>query len=165
MSVTMIAAMAHNRVIGKDNAMPWSLPAEMAHFRRSTIGKTVLMGRQTFESLGRPLKDRRNVILTRRVDYDAPEGCEIIHSVEEALSRYTDHGQEELVIIGGAQIYELFLPYADKLLITDVEADVDGDTHFPVFNLEDWTLMNNVLFHKDEKNAYKFEIRTYERNK
>ena len=80
----MIAAMARNQVIGIDNAMPWRLPAEMGHFRRSTIGRTVLMGRKTFESLGRPLKDRRNVILTRNADY-APDGCEIVHSLEEAL--------------------------------------------------------------------------------
>lgn len=162
MTITMIGAMARNRVIGADNAMPWHLPAEMGHFRRSTIGRTVLMGRKTFESLGRPLKDRRNVILTRNVDY-APDGCEIVHSLEEALARYTAAKEDELVIMGGAEIYKQFLPHADKLLLTEVDTVIEGDAYFPEFDLQDWTLINSEPFPKDEKNSYDFQIQTYVR--
>ncbi len=158
----MIAAMARNRVIGIDNAMPWHLPAEMGHFRRSTIGKTVLMGRKTFESLGRPLKDRRNVILTRNVDY-APDGCEIVHSLDEALTRYAASKDDELVIIGGAELYKQFLPHADKLLLTEVDADIDGDAYFPEFDPAEWLLVHYEPFPKDEKNSYSFQIQTYVR--
>ncbi|MFC5648462.1 dihydrofolate reductase [Paenibacillus solisilvae] len=164
MTVTMIGAMANNRVIGVDNAMPWHLPAEMGHFRRSTIGRTVLMGRKTFESLGRPLKDRRNVILTRNIDY-APAGCEIVHTVEEALNLYEAAAVEELVVMGGAEIYSLFLPYADKLLLTEVDANIDGDAYFPAFDSEEWSLVNSESFSKDEKNSYDFKIQTYERKR
>jgi len=152
--------MAKNRVIGIDNGMPWRLPAEMAHFRRSTLGKTVLMGRKTFESLGgKPLKDRRNVILTRNAGF-AAEGCETVDGIEEALQRYAS-GENELVVIGGAEVYKLFLPHAEKLLLTEVEAEVEGDAYFPPFDPEEWTLAATEAHAKDEKNAYDFYIRTY----
>ncbi|RAP78241.1 dihydrofolate reductase [Paenibacillus montanisoli] len=160
--ITMIAAMARNRVIGIDNGMPWHLPAEMAHFRRSTLGKTVVMGRKTFESLGRPLKNRRNVILTRSLDYN-PEGCEIVHSVEEALARYGSP-EEELIIMGGSEIYKQFMPYADKLLLTEVDAVVEGDAYFPEFRASEWTESHRDPYTKDEQNAYDFAIVTYIRD-
>ncbi|SEM85093.1 dihydrofolate reductase [Paenibacillus sp. OV219] len=166
MTITMIAAMAQGRVIGVDNGMPWHLPAEMAHFRRSTLGRTVIMGRKTFESFGsRPLPKRRNIILTRSHDF-APEGCEVVHSIEEALTKYSaDSGNnDELMVIGGTEIYKQFLPYADKLLLTEVEADVAGDAHFPEFSLGEWSVMSREPYAKDEKNAYDFEIVTYVRN-
>jgi dihydrofolate reductase len=159
----MIAAMAHNRAIGIDNRMPWRLPAEMAHFKRSTLGKTVLMGRKTFESLGaRPLKDRLNVVLTRSQSY-APEGCEVVNSLQEALERYAGSAHSELAVIGGAEVYKLFLPYADKLLLTEVEAEIEGDAFFPSFNENEWMLTESESYSKDEKNAYDFCIRTYVR--
>ncbi|NBD23454.1 type 3 dihydrofolate reductase [Paenibacillus glycinis] len=162
MSMTMIAAMARDRVIGIDNAMPWHLPAEMAHFRRSTTGKTVIMGRKTFESFGGPLKNRRNVVLTRSETY-APEGAETVHSVEDAIASLG--GEDELMIIGGAEIYEQFLPHADKLLLTEVEASVDGDTRFPDFDETEWRVENRDFHARDEKNAYDFTIVTYVRTK
>ncbi|REE80080.1 dihydrofolate reductase [Paenibacillus taihuensis] len=173
MTITMIAAMAHNRVIGIENGMPWHLPAEMAHFRRSTLGKTVVMGRKTFESFGsRPLPKRRNVILTRSEQF-APDGCEIVHSVEEAIAKFgqtsnADHASgesDELMIIGGTEIYNQFLTYADKLLLTEVDADVEGDAHFPYFEQDEWTVANREPYAKDEKNAYDFAIVTYVRKK
>ncbi|SDX78000.1 dihydrofolate reductase [Paenibacillus sp. CF384] len=163
MTIAMIAAMARNRVIGIDNGMPWRLPAEMAHFRRSTAGKTVVMGRKTFESLSGPLKNRRNVILTRSLDYK-PDGCEVAHSVEEVLTQYGSIDGQELVIMGGAEIYALFMPYADKLWLTEVEAEVAGDAHFPTFQMNEWTVQDREHFSKDEKNAYDFTIVTYVRN-
>jgi len=162
MPITMIAAMARNRVIGRDNAMPWRLPAESAHFRRSTVGRTVLMGRKTFQSLGKPLKDRLNVILTRSTDISY-EGCEVVHSVEEALARYNANPEEELIIMGGEEVYKLFLPYAAKLLLTEVEAVVQGDAYFPAFDKDEWELTGSEPFERDDKNAYDFCIRTYTR--
>ena len=154
----MIAAMARNRVIGIDNAMPWRCPAEMGHFRRSTIGRTVLWAVQTFESLGRPLKDKqRNVFSTRNVNY-APDGCEIVHSLEEAFTRYAASEDDELVIIGGAELYKQFLPHADKLLLTEVDAAIDGDAYFPEFDPAEWLLVNSEPFPRDEKNSYSFQI-------
>ncbi|MBW7454424.1 dihydrofolate reductase [Paenibacillus sepulcri] len=161
MSITMIAAMAHNRVIGIGNAMPWRLPAESAHFRRSTTGRTVLMGRKTFESLGsRPLKNRLNVILTRSSGF-SHDGCEVVHTAQEAMTRYNANSGEELVIMGGAEVYKLFLPYADKLLLTEVDAEVEGDAYFPAINEVEWELTGSEPFQRDEKNAYDFCIRTY----
>ncbi|AZN41948.1 type 3 dihydrofolate reductase [Paenibacillus albus] len=167
MTITMIAAMARGRVIGVNNGMPWHLPAEMAHFRRSTLGRTVIMGRKTFESFGaRPLPKRRNVILTRSQDF-APEGCEVVHSVEEAIAKYgadsVHSDSDELMIIGGTEIYKQFLPHADKLLLTEVHADVDGDAHFPDFAPSEWFAQSREPHAKDENNAYDFEIVTYVR--
>ncbi|QYR19025.1 dihydrofolate reductase [Paenibacillus sp. sptzw28] len=162
MTITMIAAMAHNRAIGVDNRMPWRLPAELAHFQRSTLGKTVLMGRKTFESLGKPLKNRLNVVLTRSSSC-VPEGCEVVNSVQEALERYAASSDTELVVIGGAEVYKQFLPYADKLLLTEVEAEIDGDAFFPSFNENEWMVTDSEAYSKDEKNAYNFYIRTYVR--
>lgn len=161
MPITLIAAMARNRAIGQDNKLLWRLPSEMAHFRRSTTGKTVLMGRKTFESLGRPLPNRLNVILTRDRSF-APEGCESVHSVDEALRKYSSE-EEELMVIGGAEIYSQFLPYADKLLLTEVEAEIAGDAFFPEVPESEWSIVGSEPHIADEKHGYNFCIRTYRR--
>lgn len=158
MSVTLIAAMDRNRTIGIGNKLPWRLPAEMAFFTKSTLGKTVLMGRKTFESLPKPLKDRRNVVLTRQNDFH-PEGCEVIHSMEEALERMKD---DELVVIGGADIYAQFLPYADKILLTEVDVEIEGgDAFFPAFSESEWKLVESESRDSDEKNKYSFTFQTF----
>lgn len=162
MSITLIAAMGRNRAIGIQNRLPWRLPAEMAYFKAMTTGKTVVMGRKTYESLGRPLPNRRNVVLTRDTAL-ALDGCEIIYSVNEALERY---GDQELMVIGGAEIYSLFLPHADTLLLTEVEVDVEGgDAFFPIFNAEEWSLSASEYMDRDDKNAYAFTFKTYSRIK
>jgi len=163
MSITLIAAMASNRMIGLDNKLPWHLPAEMAHFRRSTTGKTVIMGRKTFESLGGPLKNRRNVIITRNPDFEVPEGCERVTSIEEALQRYNSN-TEEVMIIGGAEIYAQFLPHASKLQLTEVFVELDGDAYFPAVAEEEWHVVHSEEHEQDEKHRYRFCIRTYERH-
>jgi len=147
MSITLIAAMASNRAIGQDNKLLWRLPSEMAHFRRSTTGKTVLMGRKTFESLGRPLPNRLNVILTRDRDFSS-EGCEIVHSVDEALQQYSND-EAELMVIGGAEIYRQFLPYAEKLLLTEVDARIDGDAFFPEVPEAEWSIADSEPYWAD----------------
>lgn len=161
MTVALIAAMDRNRVIGHGNAMPWHLPAEMAYFRRMTTGKTVLMGRKTFESLGsKPLPNRRNVILTKQLE-NAFNGCEVVHSVQEALSLGET---DELMVIGGGEVYELLLPYADKVLLTHVEAAIErGDTFFPELPSEQWRVADSEYRAADEKNAYAFTFVTYTR--
>ncbi|MFD0587071.1 dihydrofolate reductase [Paenibacillus sp. GCM10027627] len=160
MAIAMIAAMDRNRTIGIGNKMPWHLPAELAYFKANTTGKTVLMGRKTFQSLGKPLPNRKNVVLTRQRGLELA-GCEVIHTVEEALEQ---HGSEELMIIGGAEIYELFLPYADTILLTDVEVEVSGgDAFFPEMDAEEWKLTESEHRERDEKNPFAFTFQTYKR--
>lgn len=162
MTITLIAAMDRSRAIGVQNELPWRLPADMAYFKDMTIKKTVLMGRKTYESLGRPLPYRRNVVLTRKEDLRL-EGCEIIHNPQEAIERFSN---EELMVIGGSEIYSLFLPHADKLLLTDVETTVqEADAFFPAFNEEEWKLTASVFREKDDRNGYNMRFQTYVRIK
>ncbi|RJE90198.1 dihydrofolate reductase [Paenibacillus sp. 1011MAR3C5] len=160
MTITLIAAMDRNRAIGVRNELPWRLPEDMAYFRRMTTGKTVLMGRKTFESLGRPLPNRRNVVLTRQTDLHL-DGCEVIHRLEDAIRTF---GEEELMIIGGAEIYALALPHADRILLTEVEMEVDdADAYFPAFDERSWRLASSEFKGQDERNPYDFTFQTYER--
>ncbi|WP_042161819.1 dihydrofolate reductase [Paenibacillus gorillae] len=162
MSITMIAAMDRNRTIGFGNRLPWKLPAEMAYFKKMTTGKTVVMGRKTFESLrSKPLPNRRNIVLTRQ-EQASFEGCETVRSVQEAIDRF---GGEELMIIGGAEIYAQFLPVADKLLLTEVQTSVpEGDAYFPAFSLGEWTLVHQEPVASDDANAYPFTFQTFTRS-
>ncbi|GGF90038.1 dihydrofolate reductase [Paenibacillus abyssi] len=157
MSITMIAAMAKNRTIGTDNELPWRLPEDMAYFRRVTTGTTVIMGRKTLESFGKPLKNRRNVVLTRNPDY-RPEGCEIVHSIDQALGQFAS---ADVMVIGGEEIYRQFLPYADKILLTEIDAEFEGDAQFPEFSAEEWQLAESVKGIRDEKNPYDYYFQTY----
>ncbi|CAM4205122.1 dihydrofolate reductase [Paenibacillus alkaliterrae] len=160
MSITLIAAMDLNRTIGVGNKMPWRLPAEMAFFTKSTTGKTVLMGRKTFESLPKPLKDRRNVVLTRQQHFQ-PEGCEVVHSLKEAIELCR---ADELMVMGGGEIYEQFLPYADTILLTAVEVEIEGgDAFFPPFSESEWELVESDKRVSDERNAYAFTFQTFKR--
>lgn len=160
MSITLIAAMDRNRTIGIGNKMPWRLPAEMAFFTKMTTGKTVLMGRKTFESLRKPLKDRRNIVLTRQQEFH-PEGCEVAHTLEEALELCRE---DELMVMGGADIYEQLLPYADTLLLTDVDVEIEGgDAFFPLFSDSEWKLVESERREQDESNRYAFTFQTFKR--
>lgn len=153
--------MARNRVIGADNDLPWKLPDDMAFFKRNTLGKTILIGRKTLESFNGPLKNRTNVVLTRQDGY-RPDGCEIVHSVEEAIARFGDGG---LMVAGGAEVYRQLLPYADTLLLTEVETEVSGDAAFPVFDEAEWRLVASDYHPADERHAYAFRFNTYERKR
>jgi len=162
MSVALIWAMASNRVIGLNNDIPWrgSLPADMAFFRRTTTGHTVLMGRKTFESIGsKPLPNRRNVVMTRN-PAALHEEVEAVSSIEEALERF---GKEPLFVMGGSDIYKLFLPYADKLYMTRIKQDFEGDTFFPEFDLNEWRLAEHIPGERNEKNPYDYGFYIYER--
>jgi dihydrofolate reductase len=162
MKITLIAAVAENRVIGRDNALPWHLPDDLARFKQRTQGHVVIMGRRTFESVGRPLPDRRSIVVTRKRGYH-PAGVEIAHSLGEALERARAADAEEVFILGGAEIYTLALPEADRLELTIVHGDVTGDTFFPEFDLGEWTLLEEQRHEPDDRHAYAFSFRTYER--
>ncbi|NIP24903.1 MAG: type 3 dihydrofolate reductase, partial [candidate division Zixibacteria bacterium] len=153
--ISLIAAMARNRVIGRDNGIPWRLPAEMKWFKATTMGKPILMGRKTYESIGRPLPGRHNIVLTRNRDYSA-EDCTVVHSIEEAIS--AAGADQELMIMGGAFLYEQFLSLADCLYLTFIEADIEGDAYFPEFSMANWLIVKEEFFQANEKNPYDYRI-------
>ncbi|QXB53152.1 type 3 dihydrofolate reductase [Aeromonas sp. FDAARGOS 1415] len=161
MQISMIAAMAHDRVIGLDNQMPWHMPADLAHFKRVTLGKPVLMGRKTFESIGRPLPGRRNLVISRNPAYQA-EGVEVIDSVEAALALLGE-GVDELMVIGGGHLYGQLLPRADRLYLTRIDLAVAGDTRFPAFDDEQWRLVESEAHSADEKNPHPYRFETWQR--
>lgn len=161
MSITMIWAMASNGVIGKNNDMPWHLPLDFAYFKAETLGKRMLMGRKTWDSLGgKPLKGRTSLILTRDHSF-APEGAEVVHSLEKALAE--GRKEDELMVIGGAEIYSLMLPHADKLLVTRIYADIAGDTKFPEVNWSQWNEISSTQGIRNEQNPYDYRFFVYER--
>ncbi|WP_373230982.1 dihydrofolate reductase [Cohnella sp.] len=159
MTVTLIAAVAANGVIGSNNKLPWRLPAEMKYFTQKTLGKPVLMGRKTFESLPKPLKDRTNIILSRTLEA-APEGCELVRTISEVLERY---GKDEIMVIGGADIYNQMLDAADRLLITEIDHAFEGDSYFPSFDRKEWELVSRTPGIQDDKNIWPFTFCVYER--
>jgi len=159
--VSLIVAMAQNGVIGRANALPWErLPEDLKRFRAFTLGKPVLMGRKTFESIGRPLPGRANLVLTRDRAWSAP-GVVVVHSVEEALAQAAD--SHELVVIGGAEIYRLVLPFARRMYLTHVHADVPGDTFFPDFDPTQWDDVECRMQPADDAHAYPVTFMTLER--
>ena len=154
----MIAAMANNRVIGLDNKMPWHLPGDLQHFKKVTSGKPVIMGRKTFESIGRPLPGRRNIIITRNKDYHA-SGIETVTTPEAALELVNDVA--EVMIIGGGNIYQQFLAQAQRLYLTFIDLDVEGDTQFPDYkSVANWQIEDEMLMTPDDKNKYSYKFVT-----
>ncbi len=147
--------MARNGVIGRDNALPWRLPDEMAHFVRVTMGKPVIMGRRTWESLRKPLAGRKNIVVTRQPGYGA-NGATVVHSLQEALSAVGE--ADEVCVIGGSTLYIESLPVADVIYLTEVDADVEGDTRFPRFDRAQWEETEVAHHAADERHAYPFRI-------
>jgi dihydrofolate reductase len=156
MKISMIAAMANNRVIGKDNKMPWHLPADLKFFKKMTMKKPVIMGRKTFESIGRPLPGRQNIVITRSSEFCAP-GITVVHDTDSAMAAAGD--VEEVVIIGGGNIYQQFLPRADELYLTFIDLDTDGDAFFPDYNaVADWQAFWQEAHGKAEGQPYDFRF-------
>jgi dihydrofolate reductase len=157
MIVSMIAAMAKDRVIGLNGLMPWHLPADLAHFKRSTMGCPVIMGRKTYDSIGRPLPGRENIVLSRSNSLQL-EGCVVVNTLESALSKLKD--SSEVFIIGGQQLYQQALPLADRLYLTHIGAEFEGDTFFPDYSDIQWSQLSVESHRADSKNAwpYRFEI-------
>lgn len=159
MKISMVAAMAKDRVIGKDNAMPWHLPADFAWFKKVTMGKPIVMGRKTFESIGRPLPGRQNIVISRNPDFTA-EGVTVVSDIAAAQSAAGD--VEELMIIGGGSIYEACLPLADRLYLTFIDLTVEGDTCFPAWD-DTWQEVHSESYTADEKNAHTMRFVILER--
>jgi len=162
MKLSLIAAMDRNRVIGVDNTLPWHLPADLKYFKAVTMGKPILMGRKTYESIGRPLPGRENIILSRQSHFVA-RGCTVVCSLKKALAYAEELGAEELMVIGGAQLYASVLPMADRLYITQVDTEVEGDAFFPEINHCQWTELDWQQNTADDKNAYNYNFLTLER--
>jgi dihydrofolate reductase len=156
----MIAALGRNRVIGREGGLPWRLPDDSRHFMRTTLGKTVVMGRRTFESLDAPLRGRENVVVTGRTGF-APPGATVVRSLREALERFAD--REEIVIAGGERLYREGLRIASRLYLTLVAAEPEGDTHFPPVDPAEWQETSRVEHPPDARHAHAFSIVTLER--
>jgi dihydrofolate reductase len=155
----MIVAMAKNRMIGKDNQMPWHLPDDLKYFKAQTLNKPVIMGRKTFESIGsRPLPNRRNLVISRNPDFSAT-GIEVYDSVEKALASASE--SPEVVIMGGAQIYMQWIDKVDRLLITEVDAAPEGDAFFPEIDHQAWLALSRQHHPADERHAYAFDFVEY----
>lgn len=160
--ISLILAVSENGVIGdstKPHGIPWDLPDDMKHFREVTRGKTVIMGSKTFELIGRPLPKRRNIVISRNLKYQA-EGCEVAHSPEEALEMAKNDG--EVMIIGGSKVYEAFLPFADRIYLTQVHTNITGDASF-VFDKSQWNERYKVAHSIDTNHKYAFDFITLER--
>lgn len=162
MKISIIAAIGKNNVIGVDNGLPWNLPADINHFKKMTINKPVIMGHKTFESIGKPLPNRENIILTLDKDF-APEGCLVAYSIEEALKLAGD--VKEVMIIGGVSIYKQFLSFADKMYLTLIDGEFAGDAFFPEFNKNEWQEVVREDNEADEINHYNYSFITLERKK
>jgi dihydrofolate reductase len=153
--ISLIVAMDERRGIGKDGSLPWRLSADMQLFKTTTMGHHLVMGRLTYESIGRPLPGRTNIVVTRNPDYRA-EGCLLVHSVEESLALAESRGEDEVFVIGGGQIYDLTLHLADRIYLTRVHAQVDCDVFFPEFDAQRWVELESAFHPADERNQYPF---------
>lgn len=163
MNLSMIAALSSNNVIGRGGQIPWRQSTDLKRLKAMTMGHHVIMGRKTFETLSKPLPGRTNVVITRLSDY-APEGVTVVHSLEEAVQLAARAGESEAFIAGGAEIYQQSMHRADRMHLTRVHADVEGDTFFPDFDdVSEWRLADSEHFEADEKNQYPYSFLTYER--
>jgi len=165
--LSMIVAVAQNRVIGRNNALPWYLPNDLKYFKQTTMGKPVIMGRKTYESIGKPLPGRTNIVITRQSDYH-PKGVKVVSSVAEARDLAESvcliDGQEEAMIMGGAEIYTLALPDCDRLYLTEVHAEVEGDAWFPEYDKSEWEEVAREDFAAEGPNPYNYSFVVYDRN-
>ena len=158
--ICLLVALAANRVIGKDNALPWHLPADLKRFKALTMGHPVVMGRKTHESIGRALPGRRNLVITRNRDYRAP-GCELVHSLDEAIAACA--GAQEIFIIGGAELYRESLPRAHCLEFTEIHAEFEGDATFPEFSLAQWRETAREIHGAEAGTPFRYDFVRYER--
>jgi dihydrofolate reductase len=158
--ISIIVAASTNNVIGVQGELPWKISDDLKRFKKLTMGKPIVMGRLTWESIGHPLPGRQNIVITRQPDFSA-EGCIVVSSPVAALDIAGD--AEEIMIIGGGQIYDLFLPKAGRLHITRVHTEIEGDAFFPAIDAGSWDLIDSEAFAASEANEFAFEFRTYER--
>ncbi|MAG57394.1 MAG: dihydrofolate reductase [Planctomycetes bacterium] len=159
--ITLIVAAARNGVIGRDGGLPWHLPEDLKHFKRETLGKPIIMGRKTHESVGMALPRRVNIVLTRRTDWTPAEGCVVAHSTDQALQLAGD--VEEVMVVGGAGVYAAFLERADCIHLTIIEADVDGDTRFPTPEPAEWHVVSERVHPADDRHVHALRFQVLER--
>ena len=162
--ISLLFAMDKNRVIGKDNDLPWRLPNDLKFFKELTIGNNVIMGRKTYDSMNGPLKNRENIIVTRDKNYEVA-GCKIIHYIDDILSINEKEPTKEWFVIGGEEIFKQILPYADKIYMTYIDHSFEGDTYFPEWNESEWEEISKTKGKKDDKNPYDYYFIEYERKK
>ena len=162
MLISLIAALTPERIIGKDNVLPWHLPADLKHFKQLTMGKPIVMGRKTFESIGHPLPDRHNIIVTRQQHYNAP-GCTVVHSTQAAFGNLQT--VPEVFVIGGAEIYRQALPVADQMYLTLIHAHIPGNIYFPIWRAEEWEQVSQICAEADMQNPYPYSFLFLKRKK
>jgi len=162
--IVLMAAMGRNRELGFGNKLPWHLPDDLKRFKEITRGHSIIMGRKTYESIGKALPERKNIVVTRNAGYQAP-GAVVVGSIEEAFKEAGNGGDEDVFVIGGGEIYKLALPYADRMYLTFVDAEIPADTYFPEFNENEWRVTDAVPHEADEKHAHRFVFKTYEKRK
>lgn len=165
MIISLIAAVSENKVIGKNNDLPWNLPDDMRYFMQTTKGHYVIMGRKNYESIPekfRPLPNRTNIVITRQKNLQIG-GCIVAHSIEEALEIAKKDSNEEVFVIGGAQIFNQSMKYAQRMYLTEIQAPVEGDTFFPDFSADDWREVMRVFHPVDERHKYAFDFVIYDR--
>jgi dihydrofolate reductase len=162
MTVSLIVAVSSNGTIGREGGLPWYLPADLRHFKRTTMGHHLIIGRRTWEEVGKPLPGRTMVVVTRSRNF-APEGAQVVRSVEQALELAAE--DDEPFIGGGSQIYQIALArdLVDRIYLTRIHAEVEGDTYFPDFDLEEWDLVSEEHHDADEKNEYPYSFLIYDR--
>lgn len=160
--LSLIVAMGENHVIGLQNDMPWHLPHDLQYFKTKTTGHTIVMGRKTFESLGRILPNRKHIVLTTS-ERTFPEEVEVVSTIQEILRYKESNPKERLFIIGGGQLYKQMLPYVDRMYITKIKQSFEGDVYFPKFNEKDWKLVSKEKGPKNKQNPYDYYFLTYER--
>lgn len=167
MKISLIAAVAQNGVIGRDNDMPWHLPDDFAFFKKKTSHHAIVMGRKSLDALGKPLRNRTSIVITRNQDFRT-EGVTVVHTLDEALTEARNVDQQlyqtgEIFVIGGAEIYEMALPIATTLYLTEIHQTYEGDTYFPQFNKSEWREVSRFPHSTDERHAASFDFVEYER--
>jgi dihydrofolate reductase len=160
MRIAAVVAMAENRVIGRQNQLPWQMPADLQHFKKVTMGKPIIMGRKTYQSIGRPLPGRCNIVITHDLDFQAP-GCVVVNSVTSALEASAE--SDEIFIIGGALLFEHLLPRIQRIYMTVIHHEIDGDAHFPEMKMSEWLECERSDYQADAENAYDYSFITYDR--
>jgi dihydrofolate reductase len=165
MIISHIAAMAENRVIGKNNDLPWKLPDDMKFFMNTTKGHHVIMGRKNYDSLHekfKPLPNRTNIVVTRQLKFEAP-GCTVVNSIDDAVAIARKNNESEAFVIGGAEIYQLSLPMTNRIYLTEIHSVIEGDTFYPEFNKREWKEVSRTPHAADDRHKYAFDFVIYER--
>ncbi len=165
MTISIIAALSRNRVIGRNNDLPWKLPDDMKYFMETTRGNTVIMGRKNYDSLPqrfKPLPNRTNIVVTRRQNFTAP-GCQVVHSFEDAILASKNAGGAEVFNIGGAELFKLGMSVTNRMYLTEIQAEIDGDVFFPDFDRKEWKETSRRHHPADERHAFAFDFVVYDR--